>query len=158
MNIDWLEIKSQLAPGWSPVNIGITLLLFLFSWPLALLMLGYILKGRSIGLDLRSPSTYKPAFSTMIDRTRSLISSWTNNKGDSSFRSNQSDAGGTPAGGISPGRASRVEAAQSSDNFEQWRSEETAKLKKERADLERERMLLDAQKQAFKEQQKNTID
>lgn len=51
------DIKQQLAPGWSTVNIVISVVLFLIAWPLALLMLAYILWGQKVGLDLGRPDT-----------------------------------------------------------------------------------------------------
>lgn len=52
------DLKQQLAPGWSAVNIAIVVILVLINlWPIALLMLAYIIWGRTVGLDLRQPST-----------------------------------------------------------------------------------------------------
>jgi len=45
------DLRSQLAPGWSGVNIGIMVLLFIAIPPLGLLMLGYIIWGRQLDLD-----------------------------------------------------------------------------------------------------------
>jgi ABC-type Fe3+ transport system permease subunit len=54
------DIKQQLAPGWSTVNIVILVALFTFSmWPIALLFLAYILWGAKVGLDLSQPETIK---------------------------------------------------------------------------------------------------
>ena len=52
------DFVQQLAPSWSPVNIGITVLLFLLYWPFALIMLAYIVWGGKFGLDLRRPETF----------------------------------------------------------------------------------------------------
>lgn len=51
------ELKQQLAPGWSPVNIGVCVILFMVAWPLALLMLAYIIWGNRFDLDLSRPQT-----------------------------------------------------------------------------------------------------
>jgi len=51
------DLKQQLAPGWSAVNVAITVLLVLISWPLALLYVAYILWGQKVDLDLSRPET-----------------------------------------------------------------------------------------------------
>jgi hypothetical protein len=51
------DFKQQLAPGWSAVNIGLTVVLFLIGWPLGLLMLAYIIWGQRLRLDLGRPET-----------------------------------------------------------------------------------------------------
>ncbi|MFK7997642.1 MAG: DUF2852 domain-containing protein [Granulosicoccus sp.] len=51
------DFKKQLAPGWSSVNIGITVVLFLIAWPFALAMIAYIVWGNKLGLDLSQPAT-----------------------------------------------------------------------------------------------------
>ena len=52
------DLKQQLAPSWSPVNIGVTVVLFLMgAWPLGLLMIAYIVWGTRLGLDLGTPQT-----------------------------------------------------------------------------------------------------
>jgi len=51
------DIKQQLAPGWSTVNVVIAIMLFLISWPLAALFVAYILWGGKVGLDLSRPET-----------------------------------------------------------------------------------------------------
>ena len=53
------DIKQQLAPSWSTVNIIIVVLLFIMSWPVALIFLAYILWGSKVGLDLGRPETIK---------------------------------------------------------------------------------------------------
>ena len=52
---DW---KAQLAPGWSGLNIGILIVLAVFAFPLALVMLAYIVWGDRLGLDLGRPETF----------------------------------------------------------------------------------------------------
>jgi len=51
------DLKQQLAPGWSTVNIAITVVLFLVSWPLAVIFVAYVLWGQKVGLDLSRPET-----------------------------------------------------------------------------------------------------
>ncbi|ASJ75467.1 DUF2852 domain-containing protein [Granulosicoccus antarcticus] len=52
------DIKQQLAPGWSGVNIGLIVLLFMFTaWPLALVMIAYVVWGEKLGLNLGRPET-----------------------------------------------------------------------------------------------------
>lgn len=139
MSIDWIAIKSQLAPGLSPVNILIAAVLLLISWPLALLMAAYIFKGSAIGLDLRYPSTYTPAILKLFDHAKSL------------FARIKSGAAPAVSAGSQQPSASGGKPAMPDTDFEQWRSEETAKLKRERAALEREKMLFEASKKAFEE-------
>ena len=51
------DLRTQLSPGWTGVNIAITVVLFMLAWPLGLLMIGYILWGRRLGLDFARPET-----------------------------------------------------------------------------------------------------
>lgn len=52
------DIKQQLAPGWSPANIIICVVLVLMNlWPLSLVMVAYIVWGNKVGLDLSQPQT-----------------------------------------------------------------------------------------------------
>ncbi|MFT6305791.1 MAG: hypothetical protein ACI9JP_001338 [Granulosicoccus sp.] len=53
------DIKQQLAPGWSTVNIIIMVVLFIMSWPVALVFLAYVLWGNKVGLDFSRPETLK---------------------------------------------------------------------------------------------------
>lgn len=53
------DIKQQLAPSWSTVNIIIMVVLFIMSWPVALVFLAYVLWGTKVGLDLGRPETLK---------------------------------------------------------------------------------------------------
>ncbi|PID61662.1 MAG: hypothetical protein CSB44_06420 [Gammaproteobacteria bacterium] len=59
------NLSTQLGPEWTPVNIAIMVLLFLFGfWPLSAAMIAYVIWGDRIGLDLRRPAS----FSTLVDR------------------------------------------------------------------------------------------
>ena len=51
------DLKQQLAPGWSTVNIVILVLLFMFSWVIGLIFLAYVLGGHKVNLDLSRPET-----------------------------------------------------------------------------------------------------
>lgn len=52
------DIKQQLAPSWSGVNIGIIIVLFVIGlWPLSLLMVAYVVWGGKLGLNLARPET-----------------------------------------------------------------------------------------------------
>lgn len=53
------DIKQQLAPSWSTVNIIIAVVLLIMSWPVALLFIAYVLWGSKVGLDLSQPATIK---------------------------------------------------------------------------------------------------
>lgn len=53
------DIKEQLAPSWSTVNIIIAVVLVIMSWPVALIFIAYILWGSKVGLDLGRPETLK---------------------------------------------------------------------------------------------------
>lgn len=52
------DLKQQLAPGWSTVNLVVAVVLFLIAWPLGLLMIAYIIWGSKLGLDLSNPQTF----------------------------------------------------------------------------------------------------
>ena len=51
------DLRAQLAPGWSGVNVAITVVLFLMAWPLGLAMIAYIVWGDRLGLNLARPET-----------------------------------------------------------------------------------------------------
>lgn len=63
------NLREQLAPGLSGVNIGITVLLVLMAWPLALLMLAYIFFGQKVGVDLGRPAT----LATFLGRLKTAV-------------------------------------------------------------------------------------
>lgn len=52
------DLKQQLAPGWSPVNIGLTVVLMWAIWPLGIMMVVYNVWGHKLNLDLRRPATF----------------------------------------------------------------------------------------------------
>ncbi len=51
------DIKQQLAPSWSAVNIGLIVILFMIGWPLGLVMVAYVVWGGKLGLNLGRPET-----------------------------------------------------------------------------------------------------
>lgn len=52
------DIKQQLAPGWSAVNIGLIVIMYIIGlWPLSLLMVAYVVWGGKLGLNLARPET-----------------------------------------------------------------------------------------------------
>ena len=54
------DLKQQLVPGWTAVNIGIIVVLWVLGlWPLSLLMVAYIVFGHKVGLDLSRPVTLR---------------------------------------------------------------------------------------------------
>ena len=116
---DW---KAQLAPGWSGLNIGILVVLFLVAMPLALLMLAYIVWGGRIGLDLGRPETFAREGKRLAGAFGAGREHW---------------RGGSP---VSTGRPAPTlererELAAEADRL----SAERAALARERAELDRER-------------------
>lgn len=73
-----INIKAQLAPGWSPVNIGIIVILYFAAWPLALLMVAYIIWGHKAGLDLSQPATFGNLASRLGVAWRAALTSFKN--------------------------------------------------------------------------------
>lgn len=82
MKNDHNELLTQLSPGWSAVNIALMVVLFMMFWPLGLLMVGYIVWGRSLGLNLRQPETFLRAGSKFLQAFRVGVQSL-NNAGSS---------------------------------------------------------------------------
>lgn len=133
MNINWQQLFNQLAPGISPVNIGLTVLGFMLFWPLGLFMLAYIFWGPSWGLDLRRNETWVPALQQAGAKVGQFFRAGAESlKGDSSV----SDTG-TPS----------IEK-ESREGFEQWREREKRKIEIERARLDKERAEFEATRRA----------
>lgn len=129
--MDQKSVRAQLAPGWTPVNILITAALFLFVWwPLALLMLAYILFGAKLGLNLAEPVTFKQAFARL-----------TSGKAINSGTATRWNGDGTDTG--SPGSVSL--------NSTELR-EEAERLRREREQLDRERAEFEAEKKSYGQQ------
>ena len=70
------DIKQQLAPGWSTVNVVISVLLMIMSWPLALVFVAYVLWGSKIGLDLSRPETIKTFGKRLSNAFRAAVESF----------------------------------------------------------------------------------
>lgn len=119
------DLKPQLAPGWSGVNIALLVVLFLIFKPLALLMLAYILVGERFGLHLGQPETFTALWSR-------ITASWSAGGTD-----RVDGAGGTPAPSID--RQSELDARASD-------------LDAERDALARERAAFDEEKRAADDQ------
>ena len=60
------DIRQQLAPGWSIVNIVLAVVLFTIVWPLGLLMIAYIVWGSRFGFDLGRPETLSRFWNRVI--------------------------------------------------------------------------------------------
>ena len=123
------DLRSQLAPGWSSVNIGITIVLFLLAWPLAMIMIAYIIWGRQLNLDFSRPETIS-AFSGRIGNAiQGLKQGWSQSSG-----SYQKTAG--PNHGGVPNGYSEREALD----------EERDSLRREREKFDDERRKFDAER------------
>jgi hypothetical protein len=129
MKNDHNELLSQLSPGWSGVNIALMVVLFMMFWPLGLLMVGYIIWGRSLGLNLRQPETFARAGSKLSQAFRVGVHSL-NNAGSSGSEVSDSEPSVTEA-------SLRTEAE---------------KLRIDRAALQRERAEFEAEKREFEQQ------
>lgn len=70
------DIKQQLAPGWSTVNIVLVVILFLIGWPLGLLMIAYIIWGHKVGLDLSKPDTLAVFGKRLANAWRAAVDSF----------------------------------------------------------------------------------
>ncbi len=127
------NLRSQLAPGWSPVNIGLTIVLYLIGWPLALIMLAYIVWGRQMNLDFSQPGSFTSFTGRLTGAYRGLKQGWSNSA-DASNRSNVgSSHGGTPTGFT--GTSSFDEEREALKRERDELNEERRKLDKERAEI-----------------------
>ncbi len=91
------NLRSQLAPGWSSVNIGITILLFLLAWPLALAMIAYIIWGRKLNLDFSRPETISAFMGRISNAIQGLKQGWSQSSG--TYQKNTDpNHGGVPFG------------------------------------------------------------
>lgn len=118
------DLRAQLSPGWSPVNIGLTVILLFIFWPLAALMVAYVIWGKRLGLDLSKPGSVG-AFGGRLKRAwRAAKAAF----GDADTHSSTTLAGGTP----DVGTTSTVGVGTPLDG--------------DRAALQREKAALDAEK------------
>ena len=131
--MDQNTIRTQLAPGWTPVNIIIMVALFVFVWwPLGVLMLAYILVGPKLGLHLAEPATFKAAYTRLTSRAPANSGTATRWSGDSTAK-------------VSPD-ASLLDTS--------GLREEAERVRQEREKLDRERAEFDAEKLAFEQQRR----
>lgn len=70
------DLRAQLVPSWSGVNIAIMVLLFITIAPLGILMLGYIIWGRQLGLDLSQPQSFAAAGARLVKAFGAAKQSW----------------------------------------------------------------------------------
>lgn len=127
------SILTQLAPGWTPVNILIMVALFVFVWwPFGLLMLAYILVGDKFGLNLAKPVTFKQAFARLTSRP-------TVNSGTATRWNGERTETGSPD-------------SASSNATELQREAERLRLEREK--LDRERAEFEAEKLSHEQQRR----
>lgn len=126
MNLDLDNIRSQLAPGWTMVNIVLLVVLFFLAWPLGLLMIAYILGGHSLGVNLGQPETFSVAFGRMANAVRAGVAEFNRPSGG------QDNFAATPP--------------EDPTQFEQWRQQEIARLAQERENLVSEQAAFAAEK------------
>ncbi|MDB3935809.1 DUF2852 domain-containing protein [Granulosicoccus sp.] len=131
--MDQNTIRTQLAPGWTPVNIIILAVLFVFVWwPLGVLMLAYILFGPKLGLHLAEPATFKAAFARLTSGKSTSSGSATRWNGDSTDTGSP-DAVSSGANGL---------------------RDEAEHVRQDRETLDRERAEFNAEKQAFEQKRR----
>ena len=130
--MDQNTIRTQLAPGWTPVNIIITVALFFFWWPLGVLMLAYILFGPKLGLHLAEPATFKAAYARLTSGASASSGSATRWNGDST------DTGSPDA--VSSGPSGLRDEAEL--------------VRQDRETLDRERAEFNAEKLAFEQKRR----
>ena len=70
------DLRQQLAPSWSGVNIALMVLLFVIAWPLGLLMIAYIIWGKQINIDLSQPQTLSVFWSRIRSCWHSAMDTW----------------------------------------------------------------------------------
>lgn len=131
------DLRAQLAPGWSGVNIAITVVLFLIAWPLGLLMIAYILQGERLGLDFARPETLTAFGGRLKHAWRAGSATWSSaaplSSGTPTGAARAQAASGRPA----PAGGTPVDAGD--------------ELRVERENLERERREFEAEKREWRE-------
>lgn len=146
MNFNLAEIRRQLAPGWSPTNIALLVILFLISrFLLFPLMLVYVLLGDRIGLNLGEPSSWGPAMGRLQQRIASLF--------NPAGAQNGRDTGSPDTSWQRSGKRGDDDSSEKSE-FEAAR--ET--LNAERRQFERERSEFEKEKKAFEERRRESDD
>ena len=138
---DW---RSQLSPGWSGVNVALVVVLFLLAWPLGLVMIGYIVWGRRLGLDFGRPETLSAFGARLSHAWRAGSESW----GSGRTISSTGTPGARSAGGSSDGAAGSS-AANGRTAGDTTASDDT--LRREREILARERQAFESEKREWRE-------
>jgi hypothetical protein len=128
------NIRSQLAPGWSGVNIAIMVVLLIFMFPLGVLMIGYILLGDALGVDLGRPET----FATLFRRIGRAF--------DAGMTEFNGQANGAPAVNTEP---TTTQTDPVSTDTAHTESREAQNLQAQRENLDAERRRFEAEKAAF---------
>jgi len=127
------DLRAQLAPGWSGVNIALTVVLFLLAWPLGLLMIGYIVWGRGLGLDFSRPETLSTFGSRLARAWRAGTESW--RRGPT-----LASGTGTPDARAAGGERPPVDGSATDET-----------LRRERETLARERQAFETEKREWRE-------
>ena len=138
---DW---RSQLSPGWSGVNVALVVVLFLFAWPLGLVMIGYIVWGRRLGLDVGRPETLSAFGARLSHAWRAGSESW----GSGRTIPSTGTPGARAAGGR-PDAAADSPSANGRTAGDTTTSDET--LRREREILARERQAFETEKREWRE-------
>ncbi len=133
MNFIPENLRSQLAPGWSGVNIALVVILMIVMMPLGLLMIAYILFGESLGLDLGRPETFTSAFERIGRAINAGVAEF-NGQGTAPTNSQAE----TPQTGAAPATTQTDQAMREAQN-----------LQAERDGLAAERRRFEAEKAAF---------
>ena len=133
------DLRAQLAPGWTGVNIALMVVLFLISLPLGLLMLAYIIWGRQLGLDLGRPQTLATAGGRLVRAFQAGKASWS------------AQSGPLPTGRPAANDRSSVSGSRPHE------VDDLDPLRPEREALERERNAFEAEKRDF-EARRQSVD
>ena len=141
------DLRAQLAPGWSGVNVAITVVLFLTAWPLALLMVAYIVWGDRLGLNLARPETLSAFGGRIAHAWRAGSASW----GSAAPLSSGTPTGAARGGFPRPDAAGADVAGTSASAGGTPVVEGERALRAERETLERERREFEAERDAWRE-------
>lgn len=150
--MDTANLRSQLAPQWNAVTLAITVVLFLFKWPLGVAMAAYVIWGQKYGLNLAQPQTFIVAGKRL---GRALGRALADFNDDASNRPSQTGLGtGKPDTSYAVGDDAGAGRSQAAADFEQWRRGESERLRVERDALDAEKAAFAKEKAAWEAQQK----
>lgn len=142
------DLRAQLAPGWSGVNVAITVVLFLMAWPLAIVMIAYIVWGDRLGLNLARPETLSAFGGRIAHAWRAGSASW----GSAAPLSSGTPTGAGRGGFTRPDAAgAEVPGAGTASAGGRPVVEDEHALRAERETLERERREFEAERDAWRE-------